>query len=519
MEPKAAKAISLLKFTTSFVVLLNLCSVTHAQQACWNPEVIQRKEIPACAANSIMSFPDASKPTAAVFLSYIVSRNDETLVAAYNLIKIHAPDTKLNILVSKQYSNFAKYASYCERGITEANKYLCQLKDILNDKSVVNVIQLAKNDEQVFPQDYLQFGVKGNAPALFPTVNPFETMDYVNPDGSPFPKTFIQDDVANVCKFENLKLSISRLKGAASTMGGNIESLPGGATILGEDFERRSALDALDGMKDSDLFSMFRKAFPSSAPDAQIQSSIQELRSARETQNSQESLLNSDFKELMKINTAVAPVGHADEMFSIVKSNNSCGYSVLVPSPALALKLLKASSVTEVKSNCISKVFNGRPTFDGASPADLVNHSKSGCIGFRGQTFSEFLSQPDVIKINARLEEVSEQNITAIEKYLARKGCSSADIIRLPYLVTVTAQAASEGVVPNPVNALIISPISGAPSLYLNNPTYVQSFDSYIASQLTSRGLTISLVNSSDYFSGQGGLHCGSSTLQLCRQK
>lgn len=509
--------LSNLKFLAFFVMTTSLSTVAKAQKSCWDP-ALAKAAIPICNSSAVIAMPDASKPTAAVFLTYMVSINDEVIVAAYDQIKKNSVGTKLNLLVSKAgIERFKYYAQHCIKSPSLERYDLCRMQDVLNDHEVVNVITLSKEGDEVYPQDYLQFGIRENVPVLFPTVNPWETMDYIDARGQLIPKSYIQDDVASQCGIKSMKLDVSRLKGHSSTMGGNIEALPNGLVARGGN--ANSNFERVNKMTDLDLLSQLRKNYPPSIPDAQIKSGIQDMRDIVLTQNAQNAMLKAQAGNPIQIDTTLAPVGHADEMFAVVKSKNKCGFSVLVPSTKVALEILKAESTKEIKSNCISKDFNGRPTFIGQTIDQLRNHSTSGCVGFRGQTYSDFLADTENLKINEQFEQVSKNNIETIVATMKPKGCSEVDIVKLPYLISPSTQANSEGVVPNPVNALIISPIDGQPSIYLNNPTFVFPFDLYIGKALESRGLIVSRITSSVYFSGQGGFHCGSSTIQLCRQK
>ena len=494
-----------------------MLTVAEAQQSCWRPELLNDPRVPSCAGQNEITFPDASQPTAAVFLSYIVSRNDELIVKTYDLIKKFAPETKLNILISKKgLESYPIYRNDCLNHRTNVNsKYICRMEEVLNDSRTVSVIKISKDADQVYPQDYLQFGMTSNLPVLFPAINPFETTDYVNSDGSAILKTYIQNDVSLQCGMQNLSLNVTKLKGSPKTMGGNIETVPGGDVVMGANND----IAELDRLSDDQIFNQARGGNPQIISDAQIRSGIEDMRRMVISTKAQESLLSSKIKSPLKIDTSLAPVGHADEMFSVVRSNADCGFSILAPSPALAIQIMKNSRKNEAKGKCISNSFNGRPTFGHSGPLELSVHADSGCVGFRGDTFSDFLSDPKKLQLNEQFEAASKRNILLIQKSLASSGCTSADVVRLPYLISSSAQAVSEGVIPNPVNALVITPVSSIGSIYINNPTFVSAFDTFIEKELSTRGITMSLVKSSDYFSGQGGLHCGSSTLQLCKQR
>lgn len=518
-KTKSSKVINF-KRVALIVLLSGFSTVTLAANSCLNEELLKNERVPVCSSKSEITIPDASKPTGAIFLSLIVSRNEETIVKTFELIEKYTPMAKLNLLVSNDaMTSFSNYAAYCKPSGNEGfYEYLCKLNDILKLKDKINLIVLSKKTDQVYPQDYLQFGIKDNFPILLPTVNPRETQDYINADGSPMIKTFIQDDVANQCMIKSSSLGIANTKGFSSTMGGNIESLPFGISVMGKG--KNEDISQIEAMSDDQLFKQLRGSYPPNIIDVMIKAQIKDLRNAVITYKEQRSFIFKNTGNFKTLNTSLTPVGHADEIFSIVKSNAKCGFSIMVPSPVVALFLLKQSIQNESKENCISKSFNGRPTFDGIDKSSLRKHTESGCVGFRGKTASEILSDDELIKLNTEFDSYTEENIKIIKESLSTKECSELDIIKLPYLILKSDQADSEGIVPNPVNALVITPMNeGVGSVYINNPTFVKIFDEYIDLALTKRGLILEKVYSPDYFSGQGGLHCGSSTIQLCRQK
>ena len=503
----------------AFALLSIFCTGAFAQNSCLDSNIINDTRLPVCEASSEIAMPDASMPTAAVFLSLIVSRNEETIVKTLEKIKKHSPETKLNVLVSKNAMTlFKSYAAYCKPTGNEGSyEYLCKLASALIEEKQINVIVLSKERDQVYPQDYLQFGIKDNLPILLPTINPWETQDYINSDGSPIAKTYIKDDIANQCNIRSSSLDISDPVGFSSTMGGNIESLPFGISVMG--YGQNEDLTKINAMSDDELFKKMKEVYPPNISDVQIRDQIKRLRKAVSTLVIQKNHIMQKTGNLSLVNTTLTPVGHADETFSIVRSNAKCGFSILVPSPSIAIQLLKSTPPNETKESCISKVFNGSSTFDGIDKGVLDKHSNSGCIGFRGKVASEVLSDKELIDLNMQFDSYTEQNIKVIAKVLSEK-CSELDIVKLPYLISKSDQASSEGIFPNPVNALVITPLDKMmKSIYINNPTFVKIFDEHIDQKLTSKGLNIEKVFSSPYFSGQGGIHCGSSTIQLCRQK
>lgn len=503
----------------TFALLSIFCTGAFAQNSCLDSNMANDSRIPVCEANSEIAMPDASKPTAAVFLSLIVSRNEETIVKTLEKIKKYSPETKLNLLVSKNAMTLLKsYVAYCKPTGNEGSyEYLCKLASALSEEKQINVIVLSKESDQVYPQDYLQFGIKDNLPILLTTVNQWETQDYINPDGSPIAKTYIKDDIANQCKIRSSSLDISDPVGTSTTMGGNIESLPFGISVMG--YRQNDDSTQIKAMSDDELFKKLKEVYPPNISNDQIRDQIKRLRRVIITLGIQKDHILQKTGNLSLVNTTLAPVGHADETFSIVRSNAKCGFSILVPSPSVAIQLLKSTPPKESKESCVSKVFNGRSTFDGIDKAVLDKHSNSGCVGFRGKVASEVLLDKELIDLNMQFDSYTEQNIKVIARALSEK-CSELDIVKLPYLISKSDQASSEGIFPNPVNALVITPLDKMiKSIYINNPTFVKIFDEHIDQKLTSRGLNIEKVFSSDYFSGQGGLHCGSSTIQLCRQK
>lgn len=487
---------------------------TSANNQCFDPKLIENNQVPKCEAT--ISFPDAAKPTGAVFISF-TGRNPETPVVTYEAIQSLETKIKLNILTTPyELSQLESRKSFCtQANLTNANRlntYSCRLIKILEDKENVNIIFLSQPRSERYVQDYLQFYQAGGATKLFPALNPYETTDFFDDNRNLLPKFSIANDVSKACGIEKTPLRIANAKGSSVSMGGNIESLPNGTIMLGLD----DTFTATKSKSDKELFNQVRPLYPPKVEDHTIRKMISDARNSVSTFQEQNSLIKSFGLSISNLDTSKTQSGHADEVFSVVKSNARCGYTVLMPSTGLALKMLSYEDTPIKKEKClITGTANSRTGF----PQDLnalSEHKNSGCLGFRGQSYADLLQNADFISLNEDFEKIAQQNELLIRKSL-KESCSSLDILKVPYLITKAPWGEQEMITPNAANALIITPIGERNSIYINNPTFFASFDTYISDELKKRQVESRLVYDDDYFGGFGGLHCGSSTIQICK--
>ncbi|MBC7458368.1 MAG: hypothetical protein H7235_08830 [Bdellovibrionaceae bacterium] len=458
-----------------------------------------------------MQFPDASKPTAAVFLSFTQS-NAETIVTTYQALKNLNQGIRLNLLVTQKDMNWlASNNTYCPQSNNSREiQYRCQLIEAIADKSIVNLIFFSRPENERYLQDYLQFYSVDGKTTIFPIVNGYETEDFFDPSGKILPKYSIANDVANACEIPQSKLSMTKIMGSSETMGGNLESMPGNIIMLGTN----TKIQNIEKMSDAELEALLRKNYPATITDAQVAELLEVGKNSIITAKQQRALLNGLNVQAPDTNLTLS--GHADEVFSIVKSNAKCGYTVLMPSSDLALQMLASETIVERKEKCLS---TGGPSLKPSFPNDpskLSDHVQAGCVGFRGLTYSEILQDQEFIALNKELELTSQKNERLIRNAI-KSQCAEPDILKLPYLIKKAPWGENELITPNPVNALVITPFDKKNSIYINNPTFVKSFDEYIGREMSKRQIEMHLVLDSDYFFGLGGLHCGSSTIQICR--
>lgn len=498
-----------------FIFLTLLLSVAKANDSCINSELLTHPELPKCGSSDLMQFPDASKPTGAVFLSY-TGRNEETIVTAYDAIKNLNQKIKLNIMITQ--TDLTQLHGYQNNYCNQSNNSLiteikCTLVKALADTAIVNLIYFTQPGSQRYLQDYLQFYLSNGKVNLFPLVNPFETTDFFSKQGELLPKYSIASDVSRACGLQQTKLNLAQISGNSGTMGGNLESLPGNIVMLGEDSSSNGESAALK-MNDSDLATMIKKNYPPNITEMQIAKIISIARNTVATSDAVKILLKSN--NVRKPDTKLTLSSHADETFSVVKSNAKCGYTVLMPSPGLALKMLGDENGPENKENCLSTGGTNSKTDFPNDPVKLTAHMNSGCVGFRGLTYSEIRKDQDFTALNQELQDVSGKNETLIRSVL-KTSCPQVDILKVPYLIKKAPWGQNEMITPNVVNALVITPFGDKKSIFINNPTFVKGFDDYLSFELKRRGIESHFVLDSDYFAGFGGLHCGSSTIQLCR--
>ena len=460
-------------------------------------------------------FPDSSKDTSAVFLAYNPSQTDELVVTTYKLIKKINSKIKLYLLMTKQNrEDFKMYNSYCQQRTYDPDNiyfYICQMQKVLDDKQIVQVIVLNQHHNIIYPQDYFQFYLKGKKPTLFPIVNEFEVGIYKDRDNKPLPVDIsVQQELVQQLEVPLTSIKLQKTKGTNLTMGGNIESLPGNIVVIGEDGQEMPP--------DDELKAMLKKYRPDLSEESNVSPSvtsvIADVHLAKRTQDAQEELVKSMGINLLKLKTKYMPVQHVDEVFSVVRSNAQCGFSILVPSPKIALELLQKQVEEDAHGSCIATPLERRADF-GNDKAVIREHVSNGCLGFRGAKAKDYLKDDKFIQLNNELQSDLDQNRTKISLALQRI-CKQVDFVELPYLIRTNISENNEyneGVFPNPVNALIITPAKQN-SIYVNNPTFFPAFDSEIQKSLVDRGVSIEKVWDSIFFEGLGGVHCGSNSLQ-----
>ena len=461
-----------------------------------------------------VTFPDASQFTAAVVLSYEPGRTDETVVATYRALVERAPQTKLHLLITDfDLERYRAYRSYCGTPAARTfSRFLCQIEPILADRARVKVIPLVKPGSETYPQDYLQFYQQDGVTTLFPLQHPNETAALLGPQSMPgYADENTAETVAQSLGLLKAQFPMRSPVGTNLTMGGNVESLPGNIVVVGDDRTGRPVPteETLTRVLDA------RHPGPAVRRDRlTVRAMVEVGRAADETLDRLVGLIKAMGPRVLKLDTRLTPVGHADEVFSVVRSNHACGFSVLVPSPALALRML-ADLPRGNPARCIKSALNRGPDF-GTDEARLAAHADNGCVGFRGATARTLLNDPELRQLNLQLDVITRNNQAAIAAALSPR-CPDVDFIELPYLIQRVPGAGDgvEGVLPNAVNGLVITPHQGS-SIYINNPTFVPRFDRYIRNELHLRDVDVRLVETSIFFRGQGGLHCGSSTIQTC---
>lgn len=490
-------------------------STGAAASKCYDEDLINHSEVPKCETSESIQFPDASKPTAAVFLSLTQQKNYDTILVTYNAIKKHSPLTKLNVITTQtSLNNLAENASSCNQD-PSSNKKACAIYDLIRN-SAVNTITIDEVGDDRYMQDFLQFYIKDGKVSLFPVLHPKDATGFYNPKNFNISQVIISEQAARSCEIPKQKINITKPVGSGVTMGGNVESLPSNIITLGDyKVTEDDEMSKLTLMTDEDLRRLILKNFASAKlTDDQIDYLFAKTRAEQSTAKQFE----KQFEELKIIRPSINLTfsNHADETFSVVKSNAKCGFSVLIPSPQTAIEIMKGLNVSSNKSKCLNSSGPNVKTKLPEDEATEKNHLEGMCVGFRGKTYDEILKDDNFLKLNERLESFSVENMKLIQGALKNR-CQNVDFIKVPYLIGKAPWGETEPVTPNLVNALVITPFSNESSIYINNPTFFQPFDQYLVSSLNKRGVRTFFAKDSDYFFGFGGYHCASSTIQLCK--
>lgn len=482
-----------------------------AVSKCYNEGLVNHSAVPRCETVEPMQFPDASKPTAAVFLSLLEQRNYDSVLVTYTAIKKHSPLTQLNIVATRaSLKDLEQMTRHCDQ-----DKKACAVSDLIKN-SLINVIEIDKPQDYRYLQDFLQFYIKSKVVSLFPTIHPDETKNSDDSNNRLLPKVSISEDVAKACEIPKYNLDILNPTASGKTMGGNLESLPSNVIALGKyKVVQDDENSKFNSMSDAELKLIIKQRYAKeNLSDDQISQLIWSFRNGELTSKSFEKKLSGLKVIHPLINLTLSE--HVDETFSVIKSNSKCGFSVLIPSPKTAIEIMQRLTVPSDKAKCLN---SGGPNLKTSLPKDQSterNHMEGMCVGFRGKTYDDLLKDSEFLRLNERLESFSQENMNMIREALKNR-CENIDFIKIPYLIGKAPWGENELVTPNLVNGLVITPFTTESSIYINNPTFFRPFDEYLVHLLNKRGVNTFFTKDSDYFFGFGGYHCASSTIQLCK--
>lgn len=216
------------------------------------------------------------------------------------------------------------------------------------------------------------------------------------------------------------------------------------------------------------------------------------------------------------VDTRWLATGHADEMFTIVRTDKKspCNFAILHASPKLGLKLSKDSSLpleparppkgnkiqqrapeeTNYFHNCLDRI--PRTEFGEPAPTGLDVHS---CAA--------------LVRANEKYESIIQANLTKITRAVSfRTGCFNVSTIALPQLFIPQAgyDGKATALNPNLANGMTINNLYIAPS----QPN--AAFQTHMEKVFQERGAQIRFIPADAYHFAGGGLHCATNVLRSC---
>ncbi|WP_413585112.1 protein-arginine deiminase family protein [Bdellovibrio sp. HCB274] len=325
----------------------------------------------------------------------------------------------------------------------------------------------------------------------------------------------------NKCGISTGKVLKNR-EGVSGTYGGNIEALPGGICMVGNDsFETHTD------------WSDYVDQFCGKDPDMRIE-----------------------------VPTYFMTVGHTDEIVKVLPSNSSgsCGFSVSIASPNKALELLKSQGKDLFIQNP-EKVMIPFRDANNKGMQGPGNGLKTVCRAVRGKdavprtrgdsgvSFLEWITQPRTVHAsqdvcasitNAEVyntvmqdQQIREYNqgiqkemdrLKAVirQKLVKKMPQCKVDFIDVPNLffggAVVSGEArplsaaTGDSILPNPANAL------SAGNTVISPEPQNKAFKNYISTEYAKRGIKADFVNTYSYgHVGGGNLHCATHTIHACK--
>lgn len=463
-------------------------------------------EIPTCPKNSDqIKGLDNTHPTGGIFALY--TGNNDAFIEDLTKSVLNGTDiAKFNLVLPRSRIKFLK-----------ENKSLLKL---LNQKrvNIINVETMPSVERWM--QDSFQFTTIDSKPALL-------QLDHHSEQGERFENRFACD-LAKSCDIPYYipPDMIDPLNQEASSLnsGGNLEVLPGGTILTGTAQSKGFNNHA----RDRDI--PFRTKF----------------------QEKQKKSFEESGNKVLEIDTSFLSVGHVDEIFNFVKTNNPapCDYAVMVANPKLAfsimeetahkLKLSKknqqsffskflfsnvyAAGLKKLKKHNICKDVSynvlKRTGFTGPIPESQIQKIEENfCIDYFG--IEDFVSSPDyLIYKRENLTSADPSNIQSImdknkelvlQELKDSTGCKNPVVIDIPVFF-------DDGLsfTPDLVNGVVQTPPNEASNIILPR-SYFKPFDDYVKRELRKHGVFVSMTHDMGYHLAQGEVHCGTNSARICK--
>lgn len=223
--------------------------------------------------------------------------------------------------------------------------------------------------------------------------------------------------------------------------------------------------------------------------------------------------------EIVDVDTSFLYIGHADEVISILKTQDPapCNFVVLRPSLEKALKIMNEAALKESKdrkTTCSKNKFSELKARD-LSESDYTKMANYKCVdGVDLKTYMEGAGKKIASDNPTRekIEIILKSNAQSLSEKISKStGCHQPKIVEVPTLF-----AEGKSVFPNQVNLLELNPIAGKPAAIVAR-SYFGPFDQYLKKTLGESGIKIHFVNDLTYAIEGGDVHCGTNEIRLCK--
>lgn len=181
-------------------------------------------------------------------------------------------------------------------------------------------------------------------------------------------------------------------------------------------------------------------------------------------------------KEVVETDVQMPVLSHIDEIMTMVKTGNGpCDFAYAAISPELGLQTIR-------------------------NKAQVTPYRK---------------------KISSALQAKIDRNLQKVSSAVARQtGCKNIRTVQLPVLMNDPSSPDSQDNAslahPNPVNGLVLTPLSGA-STMIAAQTGIKEFDDKIKAQMSTLHIDFKTLDWSRLGTGDGGVHCATNQLQVCQ--
>lgn len=461
------------------------------------------KSIPTCPRpGSSLSGLGSLYPTGSVFVALEDNRASKLISEIYRFVlENEAIPMKLNLIVSDKKNSPIKIG---------ADPVLSK---VLNDFKNVNIIPIDYPYGEIrWTQDWLSFVYSNGNPAIFRLTYRGDTEinneRIKNRDINP------SAQVAKACQMPTVNHSLFGTDldqgSLEETMGGNFNIIAGSVWGVG----MTSRIENIEQQKNAYAYGK-----PTTWSDWYVR--------AAKTYRAQVEAVQSNGDNVVQVNTSIAPVGHFDELFNVLKSDkNKCGFVVLSASSELGLKLLEETNLGTAaeQSDCQD---DGNIDDDDPKFQIRVKENKNrNCVGFGKVKINDFLKDEDSRAFSREFQNTMDQNEDLVSRALAKaEVCNKVEFIRVPVLIRGTVGTkpfkyvnSIEYVISNHVNGLALTPLNGN-STFLYGKSYFDPFDKYMSKSLASAGINAKAIYAPLYWKMGGGIHCGTNVLSVCREQ